>query len=60
MDYRFYIGHADNFDDAQKAKALLENAFENASIEIVELTPVFIAQGGPGCVSIQAIQIDSL
>lgn len=60
VDYRFYIGHADNFDDAQKAKALLENAFENARIEIVELTPVFIAQGGPGCVSIQAIQIDSL
>ena len=37
-------------------KALVEK-YPNATIEIFDLSPVFITQGGPKCCAIQAIKI---
>ncbi len=34
----------------------LQKTFENTVIEIYELSPVFIAQGGPGCIAVQTIR----
>lgn len=55
--YTFYIAHADNRMDAEKAESMLKEAFPGAKIEILPLSPVFIAQGGPQCVSIQTIRL---
>lgn len=55
--YTFFISHAFNEDDALKAQALIEEQFEGARIVLLPLSPVFIAQGGPECVAVQAIRI---
>lgn len=52
----FYVAHARAKEDAMKAKAMLEEAFAGAEIQILELSPVFVAQGGPKCVAIQYIE----
>lgn len=49
------VTHGDNLPQARQAARLLEQAFPDTEIEILELSPVFIAHGGPGCVAIQAI-----
>ena len=41
---------------AEEVKLLLQGTFENLTVEIEKLSPVFIAQGGPGCIAIQAIR----
>ena len=55
-DYNFYISHAENIELAEKIKEKLTESFAGASIEIYNLSPSFITQGGPGCVAIQAIE----
>lgn len=51
-----YISHADAPDDAQQIKKLFEELFTGLEIHILELSPVFVAQGGPKCVAIQYIE----
>lgn len=55
--YKFYISHADNPDFALLTKKIFMNEFPEAYIEILPLSPVFTTQGGPACMSIQAIKI---
>lgn len=55
-DYMIYISHADVLEQAQEAKALIQKKFEKIKIEIHDLSPVFITQGGPGCLAIQTIR----
>ncbi|NTU89716.1 MAG: DegV family protein [Actinobacteria bacterium] len=55
-DYLLTICHADNPTRAEQARAALASAFPSATIEVELLSPVFITQGGPGCISIQAIK----
>ena len=52
----FYVAHARALEDAVKAKEMLAEAFAGAEIHILELSPVFVAQGGPRCVAIQYIE----
>ena len=54
--WRIYVTHAAAPDMAQAAKAALEQAFAKATLEIHQLTPAFITQGGPGCVAIQVVR----
>ncbi len=54
-DYRFYISHANNIEKAAIAKDMILQLFPDAIVVIEPLTPAFIVQGGPGCISIQAI-----
>jgi len=54
--WRVYVTHADALALAERAKAFLSERFPAAEIEIHQLTPVFITQGCPGCVAIQAIR----
>ena len=51
-----YISHADALEDAREIKALFEKTFQELEIQILELSPVFVAQGGPQCVAIQYIE----
>lgn len=52
----FYVAHARAQEDAQRVKEMLELAFAGAEIQMLELSPVFVAQGGPRCVAIQYIE----
>lgn len=51
-----YIVHARALEDAKKIQEMMEKAFEGLEIHILELSPVFVAQGGPKCVAIQYIE----
>lgn len=51
-----YIVHARALEDAKKIQEMMGKAFEGLEIHILELSPVFVAQGGPKCVAIQYIE----
>ncbi len=52
-NYRIYISHADVAGQAEKAKEAFLKKFPNLQVDILELSPAFIVQGGPSCVAIQ-------
>ncbi|MBQ2887897.1 MAG: DegV family protein [Firmicutes bacterium] len=54
---KFYVGHANVPKRAEQAVAALKDLFgENIDLEVLQLSPVCIAQGGPGCVSMHYIR----
>ena len=53
--YKLYILHADAMELAEKARLLLAGHFPNVQQEILSLSPVFITQGGPGCLAVQVV-----
>jgi len=55
--YRIYVSHAGVLKTATEVVKQIEKKFENVSIELLELSPVFITQGGPGCIAIQTIKM---
>lgn len=54
--YKIYISHALSLDLALEAKDIILGEIANIDIEIMELSPVFITHGGPGCIAIQIIK----
>ncbi|MBE5798799.1 MAG: DegV family protein [Clostridiales bacterium] len=54
--WRIYITHAVHESRMLEAKAEMEAAFPEATIETYTLTPAFITQGGPSCVAIQVVR----
>lgn len=55
-DYKIYVTHAGVLEQAKSAVAQIQDVFENVAIELYELSPAFITQGGPGCIAIQTIR----
>ena len=55
-DFKIYVTHAGVLKQAQDVVKQLQIVFENTVIEMYDLSPVFIAQGGPGCIAVQAIR----
>ena len=53
--WRVYVSHAGVKEKAEKAKEIIKEKMPNALIEILELSPAFITQGGPGCIAVQVI-----
>ena len=51
-----YISHADALEDAKRIMAQMKETFAELEVKILELSPVFVAQGGPKCVAIQYIE----
>ncbi len=51
-----YISHANVLKDAKQAKAAFESAFPKTEIQMFDLSPAFITQGGPACIAIQYIK----
>lgn len=51
-----YISHADALEDAKKIMAQIKENFVELEVKILDLSPVFVAQGGPKCVAIQYIE----
>ncbi len=54
--WRIYVVHAAAPELAEAARAQLREVFSQATFELLPLTPVFTAQGGPGCVAIQVVK----
>jgi len=52
-NYIMHVSHADALDDAEYVVALLHEAFPKMEIQILDLSPAFVTQGGPKCVAIQ-------
>ena len=50
-----YVSHGADMQLATSVKEMLTKHFPNTEINIVDLSPAFITQGGPGCVAIQSI-----
>ena len=51
------IAHARAAKDALEIAHIMKDAFEKAKVEILELSPAFITQGGPQCIAIQYIKL---
>lgn len=51
-----YIAHAAAPETAGSIREMFEKAFEDLEIRMLELSPVFVAQGGPRCVALQYIE----
>lgn len=54
-DHKIFITHSAARELAQQAAERIRERIRDADIEILELSPVFTAQGGPGCVAIQSV-----
>lgn len=54
--YLFYIVHAAAPKEAGAIREMIEAEFKGIQIQMMDLSPVFVAQGGPGCVAIQYIE----
>lgn len=55
-NYKIYISHGCCEELANSAKEIVSKNIPNVEIEIYELSPAFITQGGPGCIAIQMIK----
>ena len=53
--WRVYIAHAADADKVDMTLKLLTGALPGAVIEVVDLSPAFITQGGPGCLAVQYV-----
>lgn len=51
------VSHADALEMAQKTIAQIKEKLPDVRFTLHELTPSFIAQGGPGCIAVQTVQI---
>jgi len=56
-NYKIYVSHAGVLDQAKSVVHQIQNTFQNVAVELYDLSPVFIAQGGPGCIAIQTIRM---
>lgn len=55
-NYKIYITHAGVLEQAKLVLSQIQETFENVAIELYDLSPAFITQGGPGCIAIQTIR----
>ena len=55
-NHMMYISHADAPADARMVQKLFETVFPGMEVQILELSPVFVTQGGPRCVAVQYIE----
>ena len=51
-----YVTHAHVIEDAKKVVAQKKEVFANVEVKLSQLSPVFVTQGGPGCIAIQYIE----
>lgn len=54
--YLLYIVHAAAPKEAGAIREMIEAEFKGIEIQMMDLSPVFVTQGGPGCVAIQYIE----
>lgn len=59
ITHKIYISHAFNLEVADLAFKRIKERIQGIEVDILELSPVMITQGGPGCVAIQYILKDN-
>ena len=59
LKHKVYISHAQNLEAANIAFTRIKDRIADIEIEMLELSPVMITQGGPGCMAVQYILKDS-
>lgn len=55
--YLISISHARAEKDAHEIAEVMRSAFAKAKVEILDLSPAFITQGGPGCIAVQYVKM---
>lgn len=55
--YLISISHARAAKDALEIAHIMKESFHKAKVEILELSPVFVAQGGPQCIAVQYVKL---
>ncbi|MBR3841143.1 MAG: DegV family protein, partial [Erysipelotrichales bacterium] len=56
-NYLISVSHADVKEQATATVNQISEHFPNTQVELLDLSPAFITQGGPGCIAIQAIKL---
>lgn len=56
VEHKIFISHAGVQDKCDQVVEKVTKEFPGVEIEIIDLTPAMITQGGPGCVAIQFIR----
>ena len=56
QNHIIYVSHANALKKAMTIVEQLKAAFQDVTIELLDLSPAFITQGGPGCIAIQSIK----
>lgn len=55
-NYIITISHVTTEKQVMETKNYFQNEFPHTEIEVYELSPVFVTQGGPGCLAVQCIK----
>lgn len=55
--YLISISHARAAKDALDIAHIMKEAFAKAKVEVLELSPAFVTQGGPKCIAVQYIKL---
>ncbi len=55
IHHKLFVSHSVAPNLAETARNLLKEAFPQTEVSILNLSPAFTTQGGPGCVAIQSI-----
>jgi len=58
LKHKIYISHAFNEEAAKLALTRIKAKLHDIEVELLNLSPVMITQGGPGCIAIQYILKD--
>lgn len=53
--WRVYIAHAATQEKVSLTEKILREALPGAVIEVMDLSPAFITQGGPDCLAVQYV-----
>ena len=56
--FKIFVSHAENHKVIELAKTMISIVFPTIEVEVEDLSPVMITQGGPGCIAIQYIKRD--
>ena len=56
-NWRVYISHAGALDKAELVCKAMKDMMPDVYYEILDLSPAFITQGGPGCVAVQYVEV---
>lgn len=54
--YVCYVVHANALEDVEGVIKSIQDTFEGIEVQMYDLSPVFVTQGGPQCIAIQYIE----
>lgn len=55
-NYRLFVSHTNEVEKANEVVEMFKKTYPSLDYEIYMLSPAFVVQGGPGCISVQMIR----